>query len=123
MFTIRISFYILLVLLILSRIPGIYAFAFDLITPLFSFSVFTLNIFFIFYLLAWASGDRWSHGGIIQVKMTWTDRPAEDTLGQSHMLKYTRTHTETHTRRVKYTLTLYSLLYTFTCLLSITCKE
>lgn len=50
-----------------------------LITPVF-FSLSSLSIFFIFFHFSCSglgSGDRWSLGGIIQVKMTGTDRPTE----------------------------------------------
>lgn len=54
-------------------------------------SIFTLTLclsraLFYFNLLAWASGDRWSHGGIIQVTMTGTDRPTEHIRGRCRSL-------------------------------------
>lgn len=51
-------------------------FTFFLITPLF------FPLLFFFFLLAWLSGDRWRHGGIIQVKLSGTDRPTEGILAQ-----------------------------------------
>lgn len=100
MFTAFISFYVLLI----YPLHSYFAFTFSIITPLFfslslSFSLVSPSFFSTSQLLAWFSDDRWRHGGIIQVKMTGTDRPTEGILGRcstsltcAHSLMRTHPH-------------------------------
>lgn len=68
------------------------------LTPclLLSFCFLSPCLSFYLCLLACVSCDRWSHGGISQVKMTGTDRPTEDTMGKAST-NFRCCHTSIHT--------------------------